>query len=458
MAALDAERRAFEQENTSSPAPKAQGSAALGAPLERNLNNDTADFRAHQAALNLTQTNRPKNTSRNYDPIAKEWREWCSRHHYEDGDLVHERKLVRFMTEEVINRPLRKPKKKRKRNQKEEDDNDTIDPDLLAAAQLVADIPDEDAAAAEPPATLKFQTIRGYKTALINLWSYQESHGTNRHPQPNGASLKALMKAQRTSQHQKAKDQHEDRGRGTIDTKSLDVGHRDLDSQIRTAMPILGQQLSQQLLNLQSSLTAMISTGFEKQQQYTQRLESKLDDFLEGRIAFQMTPVKLSHSVKTAVSMERGGSSTNSIGDSISIAPIPIDPRLDTSTSTQNAAVTTSFATPSERPESSSLANRYSLSRNTHNVTDLHREWYVGYGGQPSIASLNDEHGCMWRKDWPGKDREFYSKRLAIMKHVKDKTHQEGSTDAAAAALEKYRVKNKLSLNALAMKIRKGDL
>ncbi|KAG5987169.1 hypothetical protein E4U52_007850, partial [Claviceps spartinae] len=44
--------------------------------LERNLNNDTADFRAHQAALNLTQTNRPKNTSRNYDPITKEWQEF----------------------------------------------------------------------------------------------------------------------------------------------------------------------------------------------------------------------------------------------------------------------------------------------------------------------------------------------------------------------------------------------
>ncbi|KAG6081654.1 hypothetical protein E4U16_007148, partial [Claviceps sp. LM84 group G4] len=52
-------------------------------------------------------------------------------------------------------------------------------------------------------------------------------------------------------------------------------------------MPILGQQV----LNLQSSLTAMISTGFEKQQQYTQQLKSKLDDFLEDRIAFQMTLV-----------------------------------------------------------------------------------------------------------------------------------------------------------------------
>ncbi|KAG6167620.1 hypothetical protein E4U51_002789 [Claviceps purpurea] len=119
--------------------------------------------------------------------------------------------------------------------------------------------------------------------------------------------------------------------------------------------------ISRLLRTLPRALTAMISTGFEKQQQYTQRPESKLD-FLEGRIAFQMTPVKLSHLVKMAVSMERGGSSTNSIGDSISIAPIPIDPRLDTSTSTQNAAVTTSFATPSERPESSYLANRYSLS------------------------------------------------------------------------------------------------
>ncbi|KAG6042359.1 hypothetical protein E4U17_001505 [Claviceps sp. LM77 group G4] len=35
----------------------------------------------------------------------------------------------------------------------------------------------------------------------------------------------------------------------------------------------------------------MISTGFEKQQQYTQQLKSKLDDFLEDRIAFQMTLV-----------------------------------------------------------------------------------------------------------------------------------------------------------------------
>ncbi|KAG6094976.1 hypothetical protein E4U30_002877, partial [Claviceps sp. LM220 group G6] len=64
-------------------------------------------------------------------------------------------------------------------------------------------IPDEDAAAAaaaEPPATLKFQTIRGYQTALINLWSYQNSRGANHHPQPNGASLKALMNDQRKSQ------------------------------------------------------------------------------------------------------------------------------------------------------------------------------------------------------------------------------------------------------------------
>ncbi|KAG6118819.1 hypothetical protein E4U14_006280 [Claviceps sp. LM454 group G7] len=125
--------------------------------------------------------------------------------------------------------------------------------------------------------------------------------------------------------------------------KSLDVGNRDLDSQIRTAMPILGQQV----LNLQSSLTAMMSTGFEKQQQYTQQVERKLDDFL------------------------------------------------------------------------------YSLSRNIHKVTELY------------------------------KDREFYSKRLAIMEHLRDKTHQEGSIEAAAAAPEEYRVRYKLTLNALAIKIRK---
>ncbi|KAG6038325.1 hypothetical protein E4U39_000297, partial [Claviceps sp. Clav50 group G5] len=47
----------------------------LTSSKETSINNDKADFCAHQAALNLTQTNHPKNTSRNYDPIAKEWRE-----------------------------------------------------------------------------------------------------------------------------------------------------------------------------------------------------------------------------------------------------------------------------------------------------------------------------------------------------------------------------------------------
>ena len=151
----------------------------MAAQIQINLSNDTANYRAHQAALSLAQTNRPKNTSRAYNRICQEWRDWCCSHQYDDGDLVHEHKLVRFMTEAVIDRPLRKQQKKRKRDQHEDvNELNNIDPDLLAAAQLTDDMPDDDFAA-DNPATLKFQSIRGYKV-LPGVTRQQSSPQTRR--------------------------------------------------------------------------------------------------------------------------------------------------------------------------------------------------------------------------------------------------------------------------------------
>lgn len=39
--------------------------------LEINFNNDTANYRAHQVVLNLTQITRLKNISRQYDRICQ---------------------------------------------------------------------------------------------------------------------------------------------------------------------------------------------------------------------------------------------------------------------------------------------------------------------------------------------------------------------------------------------------
>lgn len=121
----------------------------------------------------------------------------------------------------------------------------------------------------------------------------------------------------------------------------------------------------------------MINNDFEKQQQYTQQLKSKLDDFLKDKIVFQMTSMKLSHLVKTIMFMKRRDSNVNIIDEFI--ASIFIDLRLlskfkDTSISTQNTAVTMSFATSSKRFESFFLKNKYSLSRNTHKIIELYRK------------------------------------------------------------------------------------
>lgn len=193
----------------------------MATQVQINLDNDTANFRAQQAALALAQTHRPKNTTKAYTRVEKEWRAWCLSRQFDDGDLVHEAKLVRFLTEEVVNRPLKSSPKKRKREE-ETPTMDTLNEDLF----LPEDV-DEDAA----PQTLKFQSVRGYKTGLMNLYYYQAARASNHHPNPNGASLKSLMKAQRITQHRKSKDHHEDRGKGTIaDGYNLDELRRISDS------------------------------------------------------------------------------------------------------------------------------------------------------------------------------------------------------------------------------------
>ncbi len=42
--------------------------------VQRNPDNDTANFRVQQSALALTQISRPKNTSRAYTRAVKEWK------------------------------------------------------------------------------------------------------------------------------------------------------------------------------------------------------------------------------------------------------------------------------------------------------------------------------------------------------------------------------------------------
>lgn len=217
--------------------------------------------------------------------------------------------------------------------------------------------------------------------------------------------------------------------------------NRDLDSQIRTAMPILGQQV----LNLNNTLTGQVAEGFKTQLEATAKLEGKINDFLEGKISFALTPVRTQQLLAVANSAD---------------ASIPIDPQPRPSPMGPANPAAVSFASPSKESSSSrSIPGSpappiYTLSRNIHTVTDLWREWNIGLGTSPSVSSLNTSYGDTWRRGWTGKEKEFYSKRLAIIQYI-HKQANGGSAEVYATRLEDQRATERVTLNSLGVKFRR---
>jgi hypothetical protein len=55
----------------------------------------------------MKKDSRPANIHDAYGPRQKEWREWCLRKRFADGELVTEGKLVAFLDQEVVGRVVR---------------------------------------------------------------------------------------------------------------------------------------------------------------------------------------------------------------------------------------------------------------------------------------------------------------------------------------------------------------
>ena len=81
--------------------------------VQTNLNNNTINFRAQQETLALTIINRFKNISKFYNRVYKKWKIWCNRLKYNNDDLVHKSKFVRFLIEKIIVRSLKSSKKRK---------------------------------------------------------------------------------------------------------------------------------------------------------------------------------------------------------------------------------------------------------------------------------------------------------------------------------------------------------
>jgi len=60
----------------------------------------------------MKKDSRSPNKRDAYGPRQKEWREWCLRKRFADGELVTEAKMVAFLDQEVVGRVVRTQVKK----------------------------------------------------------------------------------------------------------------------------------------------------------------------------------------------------------------------------------------------------------------------------------------------------------------------------------------------------------
>jgi hypothetical protein len=103
--------------------------------------------------------------------------------------LVTEKKLVYFPDTEVLNRPLRSCQYKRDRTR----------PDGSRVEQ-----------------TLGTNSITQYINAIVDLWKFQKSIGTNSFPNPRGYAVSALMTGRLHKESERKREQYLNRAAGTL--------------------------------------------------------------------------------------------------------------------------------------------------------------------------------------------------------------------------------------------------
>jgi hypothetical protein len=148
-------------------------------------------------------------------------------------DWVGEGKLLLFINEEVAARPPRKSsrvkaEKKRKATAKlakgekkrvkstakggEMEDEEHKDNGGDNDARIFEGDDDDDCS----ELLLTYNSVRGYVSAINELWAHQTSKGLHNAPQPQRVAIKALQTSIIRGQHQRRRDEFTDRGLGTI--------------------------------------------------------------------------------------------------------------------------------------------------------------------------------------------------------------------------------------------------
>ena len=148
--------------------PTAAAAAAPGHCANRAdravVNN--AELRTNsQNILAMIRASRPKNTASAYEPKQEEFRQFCRQKHYQDGETVTEDKLLLFLVDKVVHRPLRS------RSRKAAEDTPLSD------------------------TRLAWRSVRSYITAITDLYRAQKALGMNAHLSPREDNAREYIKS-----------------------------------------------------------------------------------------------------------------------------------------------------------------------------------------------------------------------------------------------------------------------
>jgi Centromere DNA-binding protein complex CBF3 subunit, domain 2 len=126
---------------------------------------------------------------------------------------VDEGKLLLFIKEEVASRPPRKGRRLKAERKRKSKSEHATRKKRKGESGAILEEGDDDEACSE--LVLMYNTVRGYCSAINELWAHQTSQGYHSAERPQRVAMKALKTSIARSQHQQRRDEFEDRGLAT---------------------------------------------------------------------------------------------------------------------------------------------------------------------------------------------------------------------------------------------------
>ena len=175
---------------TTAAAATAIATEAVEAEKARRIEIDIAnqaELRANSRnVLSTIHMARPHNTTKEYKPKQVEFTQFCERKQYQDRDTVTEDKLLLFLQECVVNRPLRTKSRT------------------------------ADSSIAQEDSRLAWRSVRGYVTAVTDLYRTQKALGMNFHLTPREDNVREFIKSLQRRDTERERAQFANKGANTL--------------------------------------------------------------------------------------------------------------------------------------------------------------------------------------------------------------------------------------------------